>query len=353
MRILILGGTGAIGSQIIKILSQSSLNYLKITSRSKRISHQNIHYIQGNAKNFKFLKPILFEKWDVVIDLMVYSTNEFQNIVKDILSNTQHYIFFSSGRVYSDSEMPITEDSTRLLDIINDIKFLKTDEYSLSKAKQENILFNSKNRNWTIIRPYITFDDYRLQLGPFEKEEWLFRALKGNKIIFSKEMLSKRTTLTYAYDVASSIASLLLNENCYGEVFNITQNKSITWEELLNIYLKVINEHLGILPKVVLLKRDDFIKCKPSHYQIIYDRLYHRCFDCSKLKKLINTNSFHDPVDALSNSLRKFLTNQKFLKIYPKFEAVKDRFSNEFSNLSNFESMPGKIQYLLYRFIKY
>ena len=42
----------------------------------------------------------------------------------------------------------------------------------------------------------------RLQLGIFEKEIWLQRALDGKKIVFSRNIASKYTTLTYGYDVA-------------------------------------------------------------------------------------------------------------------------------------------------------
>lgn len=55
-------------------------------------------------------------------------------------------------------------------------KILSIDEYAITKAHQENLLINSKNKNWTIIRPYITYSEQRLQLGTFEKEDWLYRA---------------------------------------------------------------------------------------------------------------------------------------------------------------------------------
>ena len=41
---------------------------------------------------------------------------------------------------------------------------------ALQKAREENLLLKSDSRNWTIIRPYITYYDERLQLGVFEKK---------------------------------------------------------------------------------------------------------------------------------------------------------------------------------------
>lgn len=59
----------------------------------------------------------------------------------------------------------INEETPRLLDMIKDEEYLNTDEYALSKARQENILHEAGCNNWTIIRPYITFSETRLHLG--------------------------------------------------------------------------------------------------------------------------------------------------------------------------------------------
>ena len=58
----------------------------------------------------------------------------------------------------------------------------------LTKALQENLLRASGYKNWTIVRPYITFSDIRLQLGVYEKEQWLYRALQGRAIVSRKTL---------------------------------------------------------------------------------------------------------------------------------------------------------------------
>ena len=52
-------------------------------------------------------------------------------------------MFLSSSRVYASQESPIREDSMRLLDVSHDSIYLKTDEYALAKARQEDILRKS------------------------------------------------------------------------------------------------------------------------------------------------------------------------------------------------------------------
>lgn len=165
MKILLLGGTGAMGSHLSEIINNDKGNDIVITSRKTRVSKGNISYVVGNAHDKSFLDSLLNKKWDVIVDFMVYNTDEFKLRVKDMLDSCNQYVFLSSSRVYANSNSAITEDSSRLLDVTNDSEYLATDEYALTKARQENVLKESGRTNWTIIRPYITFAENRLQLG--------------------------------------------------------------------------------------------------------------------------------------------------------------------------------------------
>ena len=149
----------------------------------------DIKYIQGNAKQIDFLEDLLSKRsWDCIVDFMVHTESNLKVLLPKILNNTKQYIFISSARVYSQSEIPITEDTPRLLDVSTDKEYLKTNEYALAKAREENLLFNSGKKNFTIIRPSITYNTHRLQLGVLEKENWLYRALQGRGIVFSEDL---------------------------------------------------------------------------------------------------------------------------------------------------------------------
>lgn len=312
MRILLLGGTGAMGRHLTQILA-SSQNEISVTSRKIRDNLKNVTFIQGDAHDEEFLYLVLRQDFDCIVDFMVYNTEEFKRRAEKMLSLTKQYIFISSARVYADSKAPIKEDSPRLLDICDDTEYLLTDEYALSKARQENILFESKHKNWTIIRPYITYSENRLQLGVMEKEEWLFLALYGNALFFSKDISSHLTTLTYGYDVARGISAIVGKENAFGEAFHITGNHcSIKWSEAFELYKEVLAKN-GILPKVYELEICSRISNSDMKYQVIYDRYFDRVFDNSKIANFIDTSTFIKPLDGLAKSLDEFLKNKTFL----------------------------------------
>jgi len=259
MRILLIGGTGAIGSHLANVLAEMGHNVV-VTSRKPHESNGLIEYRKGNAKNTDFLISVLRENWDSIVDFMNYTTFEFSQRVGLLLNFTTQYIFLSSARVYNESKEAITEEAFRLLDSSTDDAFLSTDAYSLSKARQEDMLRSAHKKNWVIIRPYITYSESRLQLGTFEKEHWLYRALKGRTIVFSKDINNRLTTLTYGLDVAKGIASLVGNPDSFGEVYNITCDYAVKWSEILNIYLDTLEEKLGYRPKVIYQDMKTFLK---------------------------------------------------------------------------------------------
>lgn len=84
----------------------------------------------------------------------------------------------------------------------DDDTFLAIDEYTLAKARQEKLLFDSGALNWTVIRPYITYNIERLQLGTIEKNIWLWRALHGSNVSLPKDLAYHQTIMAYGGDIA-------------------------------------------------------------------------------------------------------------------------------------------------------
>lgn len=287
--------------------------------------------------------------WDAIVDFMVYTTNDFSRRVDMLLNATKQYVYLSSSRVYAESPTPLREDSPRLLDICGDKEYLATDEYALAKARQEDLLKNSGRKNWTIIRPYITFSEIRLQLSPLEKEYWLYRALKGKPIVFSKDLSERYTTITYGFDVARGIAAIIGEDAALGETFHITSNETYQWSEIMEIYMDVIERYIGHRPKIMLT---DKWSCAlgGAALQVKFDRLYDRRFDNSKINRFVDTRSFKPVKSALSDCLASFLGNPQFREIDWGSEARKDKLLGEWTRINEIEGIKQKAKYLLIRF---
>ena len=354
MNILILGGTGAMGKALGNILANKEC-HVSITSRTYRENQNNIEYIKGNALDIDFLRSYLVsstqsKKWDAIIDFMSYSTEEFRQRVELMLATTQQYVFISSARVYAQNHGFITEDAPRLLDILQDEQYLKTDEYALAKARQEDLLRRASSQNWTIVRPSITYDDERMQLGVLEKEHWLYRALQGRSIIFSEDIARKYTVMTAGKDAAKGIEAIIGETNAMGEAFHIVGSQSYTWNEILGIYLDVLEDKTGKRPEVIMTDISTCFKADWNKYQIIYCRYYDRRFDNSKINRYINTDEFVNVRKGIEECLEQFLTNRKFKYVSWMLEGINDRVSGEYARMSEIPKVKMKIIYFLYRY---
>lgn len=350
MKILVLGGTGAMGIDLVNILAQRS-DEVTVTSRSLRNSEwDNVRYVQGNAHDTEFIKGLMRESFDAIVDFMVYGTEEFRTRRDLMLGMTEQYLFLSSSRVYAESQTPITEDSPRLLDVIKDEKYLKTDEYALAKARQEDLLRQSGKLNWTIIRPYITYSNQRLQLGVYEKELWLYRALHGKTIVFPRPIAERETTLTLGADVALGISKLIGNGKALGHAFHITCGEAIRWNEVLAIYRNTFSTVMGYNIKVKYA--DD---SKPIYdvmgnkYQVIYDRMFDRKFDNTKFFETAGEIEFTAPTNGLKQCLIDFLASPRFRSI-PNL-AVMDKLAGEKTNLSEIPGEKSKLNYVVVRYL--
>lgn len=283
MRVLVLGGTGAMGEPLVRILAERG-DEVYVTSRRKREDKEDVHYIQGDAHNLSFISQELGKNYDAIVDFMIYSTADFRDRSKLYLNSTGQYIFLSSARVYADSKKPITENSPRLLDVCKDEDYLKTDEYALAKARSENVLFESEYKNWTIIRPYITYNTRRLQLGGLELGNWLTATLSGRPLVLPQDIGMHQTTMTHGDDVARAMVELIGKDKALGEAFHITGNDHMKWRDVAEVYMEVLEEKIGRGVEIYEPETSKVLSgVMGNTAQIKYDRTYDRVFDNSKL----------------------------------------------------------------------
>ncbi len=347
MKILVLGGTGAMGVDLVTILGERGEN-VTVTSRSERRSElENVKYIKGDAHDTAFLQSLLSEKYDAVVDFMIYNTEEFKSRRDMLLGATDQYVFLSSSRVYADSQTPLTEDSPRLLDVTTDSEYLKTDEYALTKARCENLLHESGKTNWTIIRPYITYSSQRLQLGTYEKELWLYRALHDRTTVFPMKIAEKYTTMTLGEDVARGISKLLFNEKAMGQAFHIATDRAIKWTDVLAVYRRVFKDVTSQEIKIQFFYENNVVF--GNYYQEIYDRYYNRRFDNNKFMCAAGEFEFELPEAGLERCLREFLERPVFREI--PIVPMMDKTAGERASLSEIPGLEDKVKYLAVRYL--
>lgn len=338
------------GEPLVGLLGEAG-NEVHVTTRQERKPGEGIRYFTGNAHEEGFLRGILEKGYGAVLDFMVYGSGEFRDRLPLFLENTDQYFFFSSARVYARSGEPLTEASPRLLDVCRDRQYLETDEYALAKAREEDLLLTCGRKNWTIIQPYITYNHRRLQLGVYEKEHWLWRALKGRTIVLPGDIAERSTTMTYGPDVAAAVAKLVGNPGALGQVFHIAAEERAAWKEVLEIYLEVIEERTCIRPKVLMPEDSAGLQKVWNGAQIKYDRLYDRTFDGKKLAEVCGDTAFRDLRSGLRECLNAFLDSPVWLGFNWRYEAWADRCAGERTRLGDIEGRRNRLGYLKERYL--
>lgn len=326
---LVLGGTGAMGVYLVPELAAQGYD-VRVVSLDEVVSdHPRITYVKADAKNLDCLKELVKERYDAIVDFMIYSTAEFRERRDVLLGNTGHYIFLSSYRVY-DGGVPVTENTPRLLDVSKDTEFLATEDYSLYKARQEDILRESPSGNWTIVRPAITYSKYRYQLVTLEAPVVVARALKGLPVVLPREALSVQATMSWAGDVAKMFSRLLFNPSAFRECFTLATAEHRTWGDVAEYYREII----GL--QYVAADTEDYLTIMGgsawARYQLAYDRLFNRIVDNSKILRV--TGLKQEEFMPLRNGLAKELSALPKNTVWPDASAIWQRMDDYVKGLA-------------------
>lgn len=352
MKILLLGGTGAMGAPLCNLLKEKGHD-VTVTSRSNH-KKEGVTFIKGNALDINFVFQLMKTYHDVVVDFMVRNEEGTKAAMDIILPSCGQYIFLSSSRVFAPVDINkgkrITEESPRLLDVCTDDAYKKSHEYAIEKAREENLFFNSEYKNWTIIRPTLTYNTHRLQFAYGEKEDWLFRVLNGHSIVFPKDMKNVRTSMVFGDDVAKAISKLIGNDKALGETVNVVSEEFLTWEEVLNIYKEAIGQKTGLRIKIVYTEKfSELTKLLGNFYQVKYARAVDRAFSNQKLKQLIGHTEFTPIKEGLTQCINIFLTDRNFRQIDWRRQAYYDKICHEKIPLQFIPFPRDAITYFCYR----
>ena len=156
MKLLIIGGTGGTGQELIKQALEQGHNLTALVRNPGKVSitHQNLRIIKGNVLDFEKVQEVV-KGQDTVISVLGHKR---YFIKTNILSEgTKHIIHamekHNVSRFICVTTLGINDSRFKLglyytLFVIPVIVFF----YFLDKAKQEKLIRSSK-LNWTIVRP--------------------------------------------------------------------------------------------------------------------------------------------------------------------------------------------------------
>lgn len=281
-KVLLIAGGGTLGRYTAKELLSKDCEVDVICLEDNISDNSNLRYYKANA-DLKYLTKFLKDNYyDGIVNFIHYtSVDAYKPVHKLLCSKTDQLIFLSSYRVYADLQHPITETAPMLADVVkDDEEFLQTENYALPKAGCEKYLREeSGTKNWTIVRPVISFSDKRFDLVTVSGREIIDAAKSGKTILLPKAAKNLTAGLDWAGNSGKLIANLLFKKECFEEAYTVSSGQNLTWGEVADIYTRLT----GV--KFRWAETEEYVNTGHGGYILIYDRLYDRKVDNSKILK--------------------------------------------------------------------
>lgn len=347
MKILMIGGTGTISFDATKYFLECGHDvYLLNRGHRNVIEHPNIHYIIGNANDKNSLSSALDgQTFDTIFDFIIFNPNQMKERVEVYNGKCKQFVFISSATAYQLVSETITEDTP----LGNNVW-----KYSREKAQCETYLNENKDKwsfYYTIIRPYVTYDNRRLPFPVVTKSSYyslVDRIIEGKPIIICGDGNNK-LTLTHTKDFAVALEGLIMNPAAVNQAFHITGDTVTDWNEILSIICKQLN----VKAAVVYMPTERLAELFPSESaELLYDKSCDHVFDNSKIKKAVPAfASTIDVKQGISETVDNLVSNQSLHKIDYTWDDIIDVIISTFTRNDSTQqyaaSLKSRIVYFL------
>ncbi len=280
-RALLIAGGGTLGSYATLELLKKGWA-VDVILLEKRVSlSPSLRYITSRVDDGLLRKLFGENRYDTVIDFIHYpDPSAYRQRADLLLQNTDQLIFLSSYRVYANEETPVRETSPLLLDVVTDRDFLENETYAVPKTKNERYLRSTGKKNFTIVRPLISFSHYRLDLICTGAPLLLRRQAEGKPVLLPAEARYLAAGVGWAGNVGKMFAGLAGNEKALGETFTLGTDENPTWDEVAGYYREI----MGI--DAVWVETEAYRKTLTDRFYLTYDRLFDRRIDNSRIREV-------------------------------------------------------------------
>ncbi|HWI58102.1 MAG TPA: NAD-dependent epimerase/dehydratase family protein, partial [Bacillota bacterium] len=161
-------------------------------------------------------------------------------------------------------------------------------DYAQKKLACEEWLQQRRRENGfpiTIVRPSHTYSK-RWVPNPVSSSSYTFAArLEAGRPVFVPDDGENPWTLTAASDFAAGLAGLVGNERALGEVFHITSDEVLTWNQIVAEIAAAVGAES---PQVLKIPTDFICQVAPQLTGTLKgDKAYPGVFDNSKIKRLV------------------------------------------------------------------
>lgn len=324
MKALLIGGTGTISMAITRLLVQKGWQVHLLNRGTRRAEvPEGVHWIPADISDEAAVGAILKDQhFDCVCQFIGFTPDQVERDIRLFEGKTKQYLYISSASAYHKpvQDCRITEGTT----LANPYW-----EYSRNKIACEEVLMEAYRKRQfpvTIIRPSHTYDNRNVPLGVHGAQgsyQVIQRMLAGKPVIIHGDGTSL-WTMTHNTDFAKGYVGLMGNPHAIGEAFQITNDETLTWNQIYETIARV----LGVELKAYHVA-SEFLAATGKYDllgSLIGDKANSVIFDNRKLKRavpdFVPTVRFEEGVrDTIAN----ILAHLELQREDPEFDAWCDK----------------------------
>ena len=284
---LFIGGTGTISMAITRSLANNEGWHLTLLNRGNRKSDipDGVDVINVDINDEEAAAKVLDGKsFDTVCDFIGFVPSQLERDYRLFKGKVKQFMYISSASAYGKpvADYRITEGTA----LANPYW-----EYSRNKIACEDFLmkkFREEGFPVTIIRPSHTYDERSIPMGVHGSKgsfQVIKRMMEGKPVIVHGDGTSL-WTMTFNEDFAKGFIGLMGNPHTIGEAFQITNDESLTWNQIF----KTIADALNVEYKPYYVS-SYFLAKVGRKYDLegglIGDKANSVVFDNTKLKKAV------------------------------------------------------------------
>lgn len=313
MKIVIIGGTGHIGTYLIPRLVKMGHEAICVSRKKSKpynestlwefVEQITIDRTKAERQGV-FGSQIKELKADIIIDLICFTPESASMIAESLIGNIQHFIHCGTMWVYGHSfQVPTQENQQRR----------PIGEYGINKANIETYLLSllrHKGFPVTILHPgHITGPGW-LPINPVGNldPEIFIKLAKGEEIILPNKGMETLHHV-HADDVAQGFVNTIENrQNSIGESFNIASKQAITLKEYANEMARWFGQeaNIGFLPWEEWKKT-----VTESDAELTWNHIAHSTNgSVVKAKKLLNYKPSYSSIQAVQEAIKHYFKRE-------------------------------------------
>ena len=279
MKALFIGGTGNISSACSQLALERGVElYLLNRGQSLRPLPEGARVINADIRDPNAVREALGSmRFDVVADFIAFTPQHIETDLQLFRGRIGQYFFISSASAYQTppATLPVTEAA--ILD--NPVW-----QYSRDKAACEERLLRAYREEkfpFTVVRPSHTYSAVYVPVHG----NWttIDRMLRGLPVIVHCDGTSL-WTLTHSSDFAKGFVGLMGNSHAIGEVYHITSDEWLTWNQIHEILASAA----GVQPELVHVPSDLIAVYDPIWGEsLLGDKAHSFILDNSKIKRVV------------------------------------------------------------------